>query len=125
MHAVRQVLRQPADPWRYFRRADGYSVSRTGSQCRMNGGKGVWGETNVWICQPSGPHGLPLARPLPNLRVRTEEGRATADRVRQIRDAVVRQLRDRLSPGDRQSLLRDARYSVDWIFEVVKRIAAN
>ena len=42
-----------------------------------------------------------------------------------VDDAVVRQLRDRLSPGDRKSLLRDARYSADWIFEVVKRIAAD
>jgi hypothetical protein len=42
-----------------------------------------------------------------------------------VDDGVVRQLRDRLSRADRKALLRDARYSADWIFEVVKRIAAD
>lgn len=43
----------------------------------------------------------------------------------QVDDSVVRQVRDRLSPSDRKALLRDARYTADWIFEVVKRIAAS
>jgi hypothetical protein len=42
-----------------------------------------------------------------------------------VDDSVVRQLRERLRPSDRKALLRDARYTADWIFEVVKRIAAD
>ena len=42
-----------------------------------------------------------------------------------VDDAVVRQLRDRLSPSDRKALPRDARYTADWIFEVLKKIAAD
>jgi hypothetical protein len=42
-----------------------------------------------------------------------------------VDDSVVDQLRDRLSPSERKALLRDARYSADWIYEVVKRIAAD
>ncbi len=41
-----------------------------------------------------------------------------------VDDSVVRRLRNQLSPADRKALLRDARYSADWIFEVVKRITA-
>jgi hypothetical protein len=42
-----------------------------------------------------------------------------------VDDSVVGQLQDRLSPSERKALLRDARYSADWIYEVVKRIAAD
>jgi len=42
-----------------------------------------------------------------------------------VDESVVRQLRDRLDPSDRKTLLRDAQYTADWIFEVVKRIAAD
>ena len=42
-----------------------------------------------------------------------------------VDDSVIRQLRNWLSPADRKALFHDARYSADWIFEVVKRITAN
>ena len=42
-----------------------------------------------------------------------------------VDDAVIRQLRDRLSPSACKALLRDARYTADWIFEVLKKIAAD
>jgi hypothetical protein len=42
-----------------------------------------------------------------------------------VDDSVVGQLQDRLSPAERKALLRDARYSADWIYEVIKRIAAD
>ncbi|MBN1588777.1 MAG: hypothetical protein JW888_04615 [Pirellulales bacterium] len=42
-----------------------------------------------------------------------------------IDDTVIRQLRDRLSPSDCKALLRDARYTADWIFEVLKKIVAD
>jgi hypothetical protein len=42
-----------------------------------------------------------------------------------VDDAVIRQLRDRLSLSDRKALLRGARYTTDWIFEVLKKIAAE
>ena len=42
-----------------------------------------------------------------------------------VDDSVVSQLRDRLCPSDRKALVRDARYTADWIFEVANRIAAD
>ena len=36
---------------------------------------------------------------------------------------VIGRLRNRLSPADKRRLLRDARYSTDWIFAVAQRIA--
>ena len=42
-----------------------------------------------------------------------------------VDDSVIGQLRDRLKPSDRKALLRDARYTVDWIYEVIKKIAAD
>ena len=36
---------------------------------------------------------------------------------------VIRRLRNRLSPIDRRRLLRNARYSTDWIFAVARQIA--
>lgn len=36
---------------------------------------------------------------------------------------VIGRLRNRLSPVDRRRLLRDARYSTDWIFAVARQIA--
>ena len=42
-----------------------------------------------------------------------------------VDDSVVAQLRDRFSPSERKALLRDTRYTVDWVYEVVKRIAAD
>jgi len=36
---------------------------------------------------------------------------------------VISRLRNRLSPADKRRLLRDARYSTDWIFAVAQRIA--
>lgn len=42
-----------------------------------------------------------------------------------VDDSVIGQLRDRLSPAEKNALLRDVRYSADWIYEVVKKIAAD
>jgi hypothetical protein len=36
---------------------------------------------------------------------------------------VVRRLRDRLPPAERRRLVRDTRYSIDWIFAVARQIA--
>jgi hypothetical protein len=42
-----------------------------------------------------------------------------------VDEGVIEHLRARLGPAERKSLLRDARYTPDWIFEVVKRIASQ
>ena len=39
-----------------------------------------------------------------------------------VDDDVVRRLRERLSSGDRKALLKDARYSADWLYEIMKKI---
>ena len=36
---------------------------------------------------------------------------------------IIRRLRDRLTPAERRRLLRDTRYSIDWIFAVARQIA--
>ena len=36
---------------------------------------------------------------------------------------VISRLRNRLSPGDKRRLLRDTRYSTDWIFAVARQVA--
>ncbi|MBP87536.1 MAG: hypothetical protein CMJ64_12560 [Planctomycetaceae bacterium] len=40
-----------------------------------------------------------------------------------VDDDVIRRLRQRLSIAHRKSLLKDVRYSADWIFEIIKKIA--
>ena len=42
-----------------------------------------------------------------------------------INDTVISQLRRRLSPKQRQQLLRDARYTTGWIADVVRKIGAS
>jgi hypothetical protein len=42
-----------------------------------------------------------------------------------VDEGVIEHLRRRLGPSERKSLLRDARYIPDWVFEVIKRIASQ
>jgi hypothetical protein len=42
-----------------------------------------------------------------------------------MEEAVIEHLRTHLSPSERRSLLRDARYTSDWVFEVIKRVASQ
>ena len=42
-----------------------------------------------------------------------------------IDDAVISRLRRRLSAKQRQQLLRDARYTTDWIADIVRKIGAS
>jgi len=42
-----------------------------------------------------------------------------------VDEGLVEHLKTHLSPSERKSLLRDARYTSDWIFEVIKRIASG
>jgi hypothetical protein len=71
--------------------------------------------------QRVGPKEL-LAKPGPSTLVVQGLRHLGQDRVD---ETVIRQLRDRLSASDRKALLRDARYTTDWIFEVLKKIAAD
>ena len=42
-----------------------------------------------------------------------------------VDEGTVRHLQERLSPAEQRALIRDARYTADWIFEVLKRIASS
>jgi len=42
-----------------------------------------------------------------------------------VGDDVVRRLRTRLSESDRKALLKDTRYTTDWVYEVIKKIASD
>ena len=42
-----------------------------------------------------------------------------------VDQTVIDYLRKRLTPSERKALIRDARYTSDWIFEILKRIAAE
>jgi hypothetical protein len=42
-----------------------------------------------------------------------------------VDDTVIKHLRQQLSESDRKALLRDARYTSDWIYEAVKNIASE
>jgi hypothetical protein len=42
-----------------------------------------------------------------------------------VDDQVVGRLRRALSPGQKRELLRDARYTTDWIGSVVRRVAED
>ena len=42
-----------------------------------------------------------------------------------VDDTVIDHLRRLLSDSDRRALLRDARYGTDWIYEVIRKVAAE
>lgn len=44
---------------------------------------------------------------------------------RRVDDELIARLRSRLSAKDKRELLRDARHSADWIYQVAKRIAGT
>lgn len=71
--------------------------------------------------QRVGPKEL-VAKPGPSSLVVQALRHLGQDRVN---DSLLRQLRERLSRADRKALLRDTRYTADWIFEIIKKIAAD
>ena len=42
---------------------------------------------------------------------------------RSVSDKIIRRIRQALSPGDRKRLLKDAKYTYDWVADVARRIA--
>lgn len=42
-----------------------------------------------------------------------------------VDDKVVKKLRNIISEADKKALLRDARYTTDWVYEVIKQIASE
>jgi len=42
-----------------------------------------------------------------------------------VNDSVIRQIKLRLTPKERDRALKEARYAASWVYEVIKRIATE